>query len=199
MTNKELIKNLLKEETKYSKYYLLIIEKAKLENRKKLKKDNIDYIYYENHHILPKSIFPEYKNLKDNPWNGVLLTYREHILCHYLIYKHYKKLELKVEYSKMSYSLLYMLKLKNIKYFKSRLYENMKINLKHSEETKKKIGKSNSISNKGKKHSEETKKKMSKSMKGKNTGKECSEEKKQKLSDINLGKKRFFRNKIKKI
>ena len=38
MQNKELIKNLLKEETKYSKYYLLIIEKAKLENRKKLKK-----------------------------------------------------------------------------------------------------------------------------------------------------------------
>ena len=95
MQKQELIKNLLKEETKYSKYYLLIIEKAKLENRKKLKKNHKDYIYYENHHILPKSIFKEYKNLKDNPWNGVLLTAKEHFICHILIYKHYKKSDMK--------------------------------------------------------------------------------------------------------
>lgn len=113
MTNKELIKNLLKEETKYSKYYLLIIEKAKLQNRKKLKKDNLKYVYYENHHILPSSIFPEFKNLRKYSWNSVLLTYREHVLIHYLIYKHYKKLDMKYEYSKMCYALLYMLKLKN--------------------------------------------------------------------------------------
>lgn len=83
----------LGQETKYSKYYLLIIEKAKLENRKKYTKDNKNYVYYENHHILPRSLFPDYSNLKDNPWNGVLLTAKEHYICHALIWKHYKKLK----------------------------------------------------------------------------------------------------------
>lgn len=103
---KEQMQNLLKEETKYSKWYLNIIFKAKLENRKKLKKDNIEYVYYENHHILPKSIFIEYKDLKINKWNGVLLTYREHILIHILIYKHYKKLDSKFEEIKMGHTLV---------------------------------------------------------------------------------------------
>lgn len=130
MTNQELIKNLLKEETKYSKYYLLIIEKAKLQNRKKVKKDNPDYIYYENHHILPKSIFPEYKNLKDNPWNGVLLTGREHNLCHALIWKHYKKLELKYEEIKMAFAFHRLqFGLSGRKRFKSKLYEMTKIKI----------------------------------------------------------------------
>lgn len=85
----------LKKETKYIKYYLNIIENAKLKNRKKLNKNHIEYFYYENHHILPKSIFPEYSDLKEYSWNGVLLTAKEHFICHLLIYKHYKKLNYK--------------------------------------------------------------------------------------------------------
>ena len=37
----------------YKKHHDLIIARARLENRKKLPKDNIDYVYYELHHIIP--------------------------------------------------------------------------------------------------------------------------------------------------
>jgi hypothetical protein len=41
------------------------------------------------HHILPKApeLFPEYKDLKENPWNGIRLTYREHIIAHLLLWR----------------------------------------------------------------------------------------------------------------
>lgn len=67
---------------KYTKWYDYIIKNALQENRKKYKG-----ILYEKHHILPKSIFPEYKNLRNNPWNKVLLTSREHFICHWLLTK----------------------------------------------------------------------------------------------------------------
>jgi hypothetical protein len=64
----------------YQKIYNDIILKAKSENRKKLKKTDDKYIYYENHHILPKCLGGIYdeKNL-------VLLTAREHFVCHKLL------------------------------------------------------------------------------------------------------------------
>lgn len=34
------------------------------------------------HHILPKSLFPEFKDLRDNPWNGVRLSFRHHFVAH---------------------------------------------------------------------------------------------------------------------
>lgn len=162
---KESIKNLLKEETKYSKYYLLIIEKSKLDNRKKLKKDNKNYIYYENHHILPSSLFPDYKDLKINKWNSVLLTAKEHYICHALIWKHYKKLNSKEQYS-MSYAFCHM----NTKRgenqrtyrYNSKLYEYCKINFKHSEESKIKMRESCI----GRIISEETRLKISNANKG---------------------------------
>lgn len=42
---------------------------------------------FERHHILPKAktLFPEFGNLAKNPWNGVLLTRREHFVCHRLL------------------------------------------------------------------------------------------------------------------
>jgi hypothetical protein len=40
--------------------------------------------YSERHHILPKSIFPEYSKNKDNL---VILTAREHFICHWLLTK----------------------------------------------------------------------------------------------------------------
>lgn len=165
--NKEQLQEKLGQETKYSKYYLLIIEKAKLENRKKYTKDNKNYVYYENHHILPRSLFPDYSNLKDNPWNGVLLTYREHILCHYLIYKHYKKYGTTKFESKMMYALNGMLcRNKNkMQYFKSRLYENIKMDVCHSEETKYKIKQARKLQA-STVRTEESKKYMSEKMKG---------------------------------
>lgn len=65
--------------TKYIRIYNSIINKAKQQTRKKRQG-----IYYENHHILPKALGGS--NSKDNM---VLLTAREHYLCHQLIFKHY--------------------------------------------------------------------------------------------------------------
>lgn len=41
--------------------------------------------YYEKHHILPKSLWPEYSSLHKNKWNQVTLTAREHFICHMLL------------------------------------------------------------------------------------------------------------------
>ena len=68
-----------------NKYYLLycsIIYNARTKKREKNKE-----IYFENHHILPRCMFPEYENLKEHTWNSVLLTPREHFICHYLLCK----------------------------------------------------------------------------------------------------------------
>ena len=72
---------------KYYKWYYSIIEKAISEKRKKKSVRSKDYIYYESHHVLPSSIFPIYKNAKENPWNIVLLTAKEHFVCHLLLPK----------------------------------------------------------------------------------------------------------------
>jgi len=37
------------------------------------------------HHILPKSLFGDYKNLKENPWNGTHLVYSDHYYAHWLL------------------------------------------------------------------------------------------------------------------
>lgn len=47
-----------------------------------------DYpVYKENHHILPSSIFPEYKKLKNFKWNSVLLTGKGHFIAHFILCK----------------------------------------------------------------------------------------------------------------
>lgn len=73
----------------YIKTYEKIIEKVKNEKRIKYHKLNKNYIYYELHHIKPKSLFPELSNLKLNPNNGILLTAKEHFICHLLLQKIY--------------------------------------------------------------------------------------------------------------
>ena len=64
----------------YLKIYSIIIENAK---------ENIrfrgDGNYYEKHHIIPRCM-----GGKDNKENLVLLTAREHFICHKLLYKGYK-------------------------------------------------------------------------------------------------------------
>lgn len=60
----------------YQKIYNNIIIKAKNENRTK------GSIYYENHHIIPKCLGGT--NLKENL---VLLTGKEHFICHLILWK----------------------------------------------------------------------------------------------------------------
>lgn len=79
--------NLLQKDSKDSKSlekYLKIIKNAIKQKRIKLKKDDRKYIYYENHHILPKSLYPKYK---DNKNIQVLLTAEEHFIVHFLLTK----------------------------------------------------------------------------------------------------------------
>lgn len=155
----------------YLKIYNQIIERSKNENRQK-EKDS----YYEEHHILPKC-----KGGLDNKDNLILLTAREHFVCHWLLHLIYKddyKIFLAfhmmcnvksnnqnryipssriIEYSKIERSKR-MSGDNNIKYWKGRKRQLPKL----TQETKNKIAKSL----KGVKHSEERIKKNSESHKG---------------------------------
>jgi len=77
-------KNILKndplfKDNKYTKIYISLIERSI--NRKDLSG------YCEVHHILPKCIFPQYKNLSVSEWNAAKLTAREHFIAHKLLIK----------------------------------------------------------------------------------------------------------------
>lgn len=63
--------------SKYFTWYQSICQQAKT---RKLPKS----VYIETHHILPKSIFPEFDK---DPINLVQLTAREHFICHWLLTK----------------------------------------------------------------------------------------------------------------
>lgn len=41
----------------------------------------------ELHHILPRSVFPEFADLSTHPWNGAVLTPADHLLAHYYLYR----------------------------------------------------------------------------------------------------------------
>ena len=65
------------EHNKYYTWYKLICQRA---TRRVLPKD----LYSEVHHILPRSLYPEYANDQNNL---VRLTAREHFICHWLLTK----------------------------------------------------------------------------------------------------------------
>ena len=65
-------------DNKYKKWYFGIIEEAKSQNRKKLKRTDPGYVYYESHHIIPDSM---------GGTEEVLLTAKEHFICHLLLPK----------------------------------------------------------------------------------------------------------------
>lgn len=67
----------------YLKTYIAIIKKARREDRCKG-----GSTYYERHHIKPKALYPKFTECK---WNTVLLTAREHYICHWLLAKIYGK------------------------------------------------------------------------------------------------------------
>lgn len=73
------------------------MEELKIMLGEKLYKEYIDFIEEnrtgrlkyktETHHILPKCLFPEYKDLKIHPWNSVELSHRNHFIAHYILAK----------------------------------------------------------------------------------------------------------------
>ncbi len=69
---------------KYYFIYFKIINKAVKKNRIKRNRNDLSYVYYEKHHMLPKKLFPRYDN---ESWNIVLLTAKEHFVCHHLLVK----------------------------------------------------------------------------------------------------------------
>ncbi len=84
----------------YRHIYMVIITKAKMEMEKGLRaKKNGNY--YENHHILPRSLFPLWT---DKTSNQVLLTAREHYFCHKLLVKIFRCKEMATALFMMSTS-----------------------------------------------------------------------------------------------
>ena len=136
----------------YENIYNRIIEKAKNENRK-MKCG----AYYEKHHIKPRSLFKELIN--DNN-NIVLLTAKEHFICHMLLEKIYDCSQMRFAIWRMCNDSTYKVSSRYYSYIKEKIAKESSVlnkGRKLSEETKRKI----SLSNIGKRHSEETKKKMS--------------------------------------
>ena len=68
------------------KIYEDIIKRAQNENRQRVSSTNKDHQYYEEHHILPRCL-----GGLDVKENLVLLTLREHFLCHKLLVYIYSK------------------------------------------------------------------------------------------------------------
>lgn len=62
----------------------------------------------ENHHILPKSIFPEFSNLKNNAWNKSILYHECHLHAHYLLSKIFG--------GKMNYAFYLMINTNQVEY-----------------------------------------------------------------------------------
>ena len=154
----------------HQKIYESIIEKAKNENKKKLKKTDKNYIYYEKHHIMPRCL-----NGNNDEENLVLLTAREHFVMHKLltyIYPENRKI------AKAFHLMTFMNKRKYGITSRDYAYA-LELYRSHglSEETKQKISIGNKGKRTGKKSSKETKEKLSKVGKGRI----CSEETKQKM------------------
>lgn len=132
-----------------------------------------DDVYRENHHIKPKSIYPE---LKDDLDNIVRLSAGEHYKAHYYLIKMYEEENNKSAYGKMLYAFNQMSRLFTTKKISddeidelSVLYDEIKQKFRTyrkghevSETTRKKIG----DASRGRILSDEVKKKMSDSKKG---------------------------------
>jgi len=61
------------------------IEYCIYKNKNTRVKDEEEYSLSSYHHILPKALFPEYKDLKENSWNGTHLLYSDHYYAHWLL------------------------------------------------------------------------------------------------------------------
>lgn len=138
----------------YKEIYDNIVWKAKSENRKKC-----DDIYYERHHIKPRSLFKELENDENNI---VLLTPKEHFICHMLLERIYNCKQMKFAIWRMCNDDTYKVSSRYYEYVRNKVaIESSKLNKgkKLNEEHRRKI----SLGLSGRTHSEETKRKMSKS------------------------------------
>lgn len=150
-------------DNKYTKIYNGIIDSAKYKSRKRLRRDNKDYVYYESHHIIPKSM---------GGIEEVLLTSKEHFICHLLLPKmldgpnKYKMVNALI---RMTFS-----SSNGQERYRSRSYSIIKAF----------IAEKNSYNFKNKKKSDATKN----NMKGRSGTWKRTEEHKKKLSDMRKGK-----------
>jgi len=170
----------------YEKIYNQIIQKANSEDRKKIKGG----VYYEAHHIIPKCMGGEGLTKDPSHPNIILLTAKEHFICHRLLCEIYPNNK------KLIYALWCMITSKGSagkRYVpSSRIYDVIKnqqsgirselfAGRKFSEES---IAKRKET-RKNWKHSDETKLKISNA----NSGKIRSQEYKDNLSNMHKGKK----------
>lgn len=124
----------------YSKIYNQLVDRAKSENRVKG-----GDVYYEAHHIIPECLGGEGRvtDWRFHP-NIVLLTAREHFLCHWLLHEIYptnKKLATAFHIMcrvSNSYQNRYTPSSRIVEYAKLQM-KAAKKNFKHSEESKRKI------------------------------------------------------------
>ena len=171
----------------YLNIYKNIIINAKNENRIKRKRTDINFIYYENHHIIPKCLCKN-KIWVDFSTNKVLLTAKEHFICHLLLTKIYPSTEMLWAFKCMEYR-------PNGKRIYSKMFELYRGKYRHKKETLLQM----SIMNKGKHLSYETKEKISISRKNNKNigdsyrgekngmyGKHLSDEAKKKISENSI-------------
>jgi hypothetical protein len=103
----------------YTKIYELIIDRATNEFRSKQ-----DGCLYENHHIIPKSV-----GGKNNKGNLVLLTPKEHYICHKLLVEIYKGTKF---HNKMYFAMWCLINGYGVKKrhaASSKIYQNLKLEL----------------------------------------------------------------------
>lgn len=113
--------------------------------------------YVEEHHICPKAktMFPEFRDLRKNKWNMIILTYEQHIIAHHMLAKTYGGGQL------LAFNLMI-----NTKSGKVKCLKILKVLKEAATEYRRTLMLGNSW-NKGKKASPETLIKMSDSQKGK--------------------------------
>lgn len=160
-------------DNKYKKWYFKIIENAIQQKRKKLKRNDRNYVYYERHHIIPKCFGG---NKEDNL---VLLTAKEHYICHLLLCK----FTTGKEKYKMINAIIRMAFSKSNgqeRYYSAKNYEKVRTL----------IAEKNSALFKGKRKSIEMRKKLSKSRKGM----KFSNKHKENLSLSRMGKRKGSEN-----
>lgn len=111
-------------ENKYTKIYHRIIEKANKLNRKKTRTTNKNYVYFESHHIIPRCMGGE-----DQKENLVLLTAREHFICHYLLCKMVPVNSNEWHSLVRAFAFMYAGTRSEKRYYNSRLYEAARRNI----------------------------------------------------------------------
>ena len=153
-----------------------------------MKKADNNFIYYENHHIIPRCICKN-KLWSNFSYNKVLLTAKEHFICHLLLTKIYPSTGILWAFRRMEHNP------KNGERIYSKMFDIYRGKYKHNEETKKLLSNINS----GKHLAEEQKEKISLSRKNNKNlgdsyrgekngmyGKHLSDEAKKKISENSI-------------